>query len=62
MQSIEAMKSKYKGKKLLVRGRAGKTKVFLYSEFNKELLQGVCEEYMIHNNGNLLDDGYYEGT
>jgi len=62
MQSIESMKAKYKGKKLLVRGRAGKTKVFLYSEFNKDLLQDVCEEYMIHNSGNLPDDGYYVAT
>jgi len=62
------MKAKYMGKKLLLRGRAGKTKVFLYSEFNKDILRGVCEEYLIHNFGkpgkpsNLLDDGYYVAT
>jgi len=62
MYNIEEMKKKLKGKKILVRGRAGKTKVFLYSEYNKELLQDAHEELMIHNSGNLPDDGYYVVT
>jgi len=68
MVSIKTIRTKYIGKKILVRGRAGKTKAFLYSEFNKGLLQSMHEEYMIHKvretgeNGNLPDDGYYIAT
>jgi len=62
LQSIEALKKTYVGKKLLVRGREGKTKVFLYSEFNKDLLRKACDEYLIHNPCNLTSDGYYIGT
>jgi len=61
LQSIEALKETYVGKKLLVRGREGKTKVFLYSEFNKDLLRKACDEYLIHNPCNLTSDGYYIG-
>ena len=62
MFSVEEMKKRLKGKKILVRGRAGKTKVFPYSEFDKDLLKIACDEIMIHNRGNLPTDGYYIAT
>ena len=59
MFDINKMRNNIMKRKILVRGREGKTKVFLYSEFNKPLLRIACSDLLIHNSCNLVSDGYY---